>query len=718
MKYTFLRLQISLILIYISTIISIVKEENKGEFTQPMNHQLHKISGAVMVGGEYIVFVDKKWSRKDGKSYSNLKYAHVGNKTVQNLTKQTYEYSDNSPIVSEKYNSTIFFLRTQNQRTHLYYINFDPDIEPTEPKKLSNYALDISNIKIKGDLLVFSAAMYYDCSTMECTAKKNEEVNKRGDHTYREYTKLMVRHWDHWYTEGKADHPFYQKISVKSEGVFQLVGQPVDMLLADEICSPPLEGGSDSFSISKDENLVAFAIHKKDRIMSYNTKWDIVVYNIKENKTSIITQEENGRCQNPQFANTNNNLLAYFCMPRYGLESDQLHVKVYDLSKKALISNGTNETYKNFPSSLIWKDETKLTFYLISVEVGHMRLYLYDHLNTKSAFTRLTDDDNAYSSIFYLDDDTIYVSYSSWMFPTVIGSLQKGKGSFYESKILINLNEEELSKYELTLPMSFNFPCTLNDTCQGWIMKPIKFQQGKKYPLAFLIHGGPEGTWDPAWSFRWNPQNWASRGYAVVMINPHGSSGCGIDFQDAVRNDWGGNPHKDLVIGWEYVNKTYSDWIDMTKVGGCGASYGGFMVNWIQGHNEDEKFKCLITHDGVFSTITMFYATEEMWFPMSEYCPRDKWGCTPFKEGFREGFEKFNPEAYVKNWKTPHLIIHGSMDFRIPITEGVSAFAALRMRNVTSRFLHFPDENHWVLQPENSIKWYEEVLDWMDRFLK
>ena len=239
----------------------------------------------------------------------------------------------------------------------------------------------------------------------------------------------------------------------------------------------------------------------------------------------------------------------------------------------------------------------------------------------------------------------------------------------------------------------------------------------KKYPLAFLIHGGPEGSWDTSWSYRWNPQLFANRGYAVVTINPHGSSGMGIEFQDAVRNDWGGAPFKDLMLGWNYVKEKYK-WIDMDRVGGCGASYGGYMVNWIQGNNDDKKFKCLVTHDGVFSTVTMFYATEEMWFPMSEYCPHDKWGCTPFNsENEREGYEKFSPESRVDKWNTPHLIIHGSKDYRIPITEGISAFTALQIRNVESRFLHFPDENHWVLKPENSIKWYDEVLGWLDKFL-
>ncbi len=203
------------------------------------------------------------------------------------------------------------------------------------------------------------------------------------------------------------------------------------------------------------------------------------------------------------------------------------------------------------------------------------------------------------------------------------------------------------------------------------------------------------------------------------MINPHGSSGMGIEFQDKVRYDWGGLPFNDLMLGLDYVLTTYT-FLDKDRVGACGASYGGFMVNWIAGHNDEDKFKCLVTHDGVFSTVTMFYATEELWFPMAEYCPLDKLGCTPFQENekYREGFTKYSPEQYIDHWHTPHLIIHGALDYRIPISEGISAFTALQMKGIPSKFLMLPYENHWTLKPENSIKWYEEVLGWLDKYLE
>lgn len=312
--------------------------------------------------------------------------------------------------------------------------------------------------------------------------------------------------------------------------------------------------------------------------------------------------------------------------------------------------------------------------------------------------------------------------YSSFTTPTLYSIV-----TYEPTKIIADYdtlydpNGSTMKNFEMIHAEWFDYTYTRGEkevhTIQGWLMKPINFTETKKYPMAFLIHGGPEGAWEPSWSYRWNPQLWANRNYVVVMINPHGSSGMGIEFQDAVRNDWGGLPFDDLMAGLKHVTEKYK-FIDGERVGACGASYGGFMVNWIQGHNDDKKFKCLVTHDGVFSTVTMFYATEELWFPLAEYCPIDNIGCKPFEDDFRKGYEEFSPENYANHWNTPHLIIHGGLDYRIPITEGISAFTTLQLREVPSRFLHFPEENHWVLQPQNSIKWYDEVLGWLDKYLE
>ena len=710
-----------LLLIVNLLIIISSKEPNRDliPFNATSLHKLNRISGYVLTpNNQYAVFVNRKWDEVSGKFTSNLKYISVNSQTGEaiDLTTPSLEYQDINPAFSANFPNLIFFLRIKEGRVHIYYMDFLPaTFSASEPVQFTNYPLDVSNMIITGNTIVFSTEMFYDCEDMTCTANKFEEIAKRGPNTYSLYTELMIRHWDTWYTEGAASHVFYQKME-NDGNIPKLHGEPVDMILSQKLCSPPIEYGSEQFAISSDENLIAFSTHKKDRNMSWTTKWDILIYEVSTKQLINVTSEDVGRAQNPKFS-SDNSKLAYFYMKRAGLESDILRLKIYDINNKKFIPAKTVEEPLPFPQDFVWSDSTNNVFILTTIDAGHVKLYKYSH-NEESAYTLLTDDKNAYGTPNLLTQDTFFVDYTSYQHPTVLGFLVKDTTTgLYETKILCDPNKDFMLNFEMVEPDSFLFKGAKGDTIQGWIMKPINFDENKKYPLAFLIHGGPEGSWDPAWSYRWNPQLWANHNYAVVMINPHGSSGMGIDFQDAVRNDWGGAPFEDLMLGWEYVKNTYQ-WIDMDRVGGCGASYGGYMINWIQGHNDDQKFKCLVTHDGVFSTVTMFYATEEMWFPMSEYCTHDNWGCTPFNsDEERKGYEQFSPESRVSHWKTPHLIIHGSKDYRIPITEGISAFTALQIRNIPSRFVHFPEENHWVLKPENSIKWYEEVLGWLDKFL-
>ena len=622
--------------------------------------------------------------------------------------------TDSDPIFSSEFPDFLFFLRTKDGISNIYYIDFPP-LEKSEPRKLSSYEINIANLKIVKNTLVFSAEVYFNCSNFECTKKRNDEVESRGSNSYSIYTKLMMRHWDFWYEEGKDSHPFYQRIK-RGENGPELDGEPLDLMQSEEFCSPPLENGAEQFSISSDGNLIAFSAHSKDKTMSYNTKWEIYVYDLNSKGKKLITANEKGRCQNPEFKpNDSLNRLAYLCMANYGLESDQLSLRIYTPSTENIESE-YNPT-KWMINSFIWHNQGEKTFILNTVSEGRVILFTFDF--NSGNYLNITSDNNAYGLPILISDDgnSMLIDYSSFTRATLLSIINKDTTTgIYVSNIYYDSNKEEMEKYEMIEPEWFTFIGANNDRIQGWIMKPTNYVEGRKYPLAYLIHGGPEGSWEPAWSYRWNPNLWANHGYAVVMINPHGSSGMGIDFQNAVRYNWGGWPYEDLMIGWNYVTSTYT-FIDKDRVGGCGASYGGYMINWIQGHNDDKKFKCLVTHDGVFSTITMFYATEEMWFPMSEYCPHNQWGCKPYNDDERKGYEDYNPEYFAQNWNTPHLIIHGSKDYRIPITEGISAFTTLQIKGIPSRFLHFPDENHWVLKPSNSIKWYEEVLGWLDKYL-
>ena len=239
-------------------------------------------------------------------------------------------------------------------------------------------------------------------------------------------------------------------------------------------------------------------------------------------------------------------------------------------------------------------------------------------------------------------------------------------------------------------------------------MKPARFDEGRTYPLAFLIHGGPQGSFGNHFHYRWNPQSYAAAGYAVVMVDFHGSVGYGQAFTDAIRGDWGGKPLEDLQQGLTAALERY-DWMDGDNVCALGASYGGYMVNWIAG-NWPDRFRCLVNHDGVFDMRSMYYSTEELWFPEWEH--GGPYYANP------DGHEKHNPARHVAQWRTPMLVIHGQQDHRVPLEQGLATFNALQRRGVPSRLLYFPDENHWVLKPHNSMQWHETVLGWLDTWLR
>lgn len=253
----------------------------------------------------------------------------------------------------------------------------------------------------------------------------------------------------------------------------------------------------------------------------------------------------------------------------------------------------------------------------------------------------------------------------------------------------------------------FQFKGWNNDTVHGYVVKPYNYQEGKTYPVAFLIHGGPQGSFGNAWSNRWNPQTYAGQGYAVVMIDFHGSTGYGQEFTDAISQHWGDRPLEDLQKGWAAAQKQYG-FLNGDKACALGASYGGYMVYWMAG-NWTQPWKCLVDHDGVFDNRTMGYATEELWFSEWEN------GGTPWQNP--AGYEKFNPVLHVDKWKVPMLVIHGQQDFRIPLEQGLAAFTALQRKGIDSKFLYFPDENHWVLKPDNSILWHDTVNGWLKQHI-
>jgi dipeptidyl aminopeptidase/acylaminoacyl peptidase len=276
-----------------------------------------------------------------------------------------------------------------------------------------------------------------------------------------------------------------------------------------------------------------------------------------------------------------------------------------------------------------------------------------------------------------------------------------------DPRALTRINAPVLAAARMSAPEEFWFKGAQGEKVHGWILKPVDHRPGSKYPVAFLIHGGPQGAWDDHFHYRWNPQAYAGAGYVTVAINFHGSTGYGQAFTDAIRKDWGGAPYEDLMKGLDHVIASY-DYVDGDRVCALGASYGGYMINWIAGRTD--RFRCLVNHDGEFDLRAGYYTTEELWFPEWEQ------GGPPWAPGTT--YERWSPANQVTKWKTPMLVIHGARDYRLPDTEGIATFNALQRRGIPSKLVHFPDENHWVLKPANSIFWHETVLGWLAQWMK
>jgi dipeptidyl aminopeptidase/acylaminoacyl peptidase len=277
-----------------------------------------------------------------------------------------------------------------------------------------------------------------------------------------------------------------------------------------------------------------------------------------------------------------------------------------------------------------------------------------------------------------------------------------------EPQAITHINEPVLADVRMGTAGRFTFAGWNGEEVFGFIVHPAEMVEGRKYPVALLIHGGPQGSFGNHWHYRWNPQTYAGRGYAAVMIDFHGSTGYGQAFTDSIRGDWGGKPLVDLQKGLAAALQNYPT-LDAERVAALGASYGGFMIYWIAG-NWPDRFRCLVSHDGVFNTHMAYFSTEELWFPEWDHLG------TPWDQP--EVYQRNNPIFHVDKWQTPMLVIHGALDYRVVDIDGLSAFTALQRRGIPSKLLYFPDENHWVLKPHNSIQWHETVLDWLDQWCK
>jgi dipeptidyl aminopeptidase/acylaminoacyl peptidase len=561
-------------------------------------------------------------------------------------------------------------------------------IDGGEPVQLSTFPLDVTNMAAVpgGKKLLLSFEVWPDAKTLKETVDRDAEVAKRKG-SGRVYERALARHWDEW-EDGKRSHLFVWTLGE---------AEPVDLMKGMDANAPTKPfGGFEEVSISPDGSKVAFVARDVGREEAWSTNTDIWIAPTDGSAApKSVTPESAGYDLTPAFS-PDGRQLAYTSMPRAGYEADRQQIVLMDVGsgvKRKLAAD-----WDRSAGSLLWSADSR-TIYTSAANVGNVSLFAVDVAS--GSVTTLVDKGNNAGPV--LAGSRIVFQRDTLKAPVELYSVQPD-GS--DVRALTKLNQAKVAAARMGDYEQFQFQGAHGDAVHGFVVQPVGMEAGKKYPVAYLIHGGPQGSFGDHFHYRWNPQAYAGAGFAVVFVDFHGSTGYGQAFTDAIRNDWGGAPFEDLMKGLDHAIATYP-YLDGTRVAALGASYGGYMINWIAGQAPD-RFRALVNHDGVFDTRMGYFDTEELWFPEWEH------GGTPWDRP--EEFEKHNPALHVGKWKTPMLVIHGARDYRVTETHGIGTFNALQRRGIPSKLLSFPDENHWVLKPQNSIQWHETVLEWITRW--
>ena len=564
------------------------------------------------------------------------------------------------------------------------------DISSATTTQASNFKTDVSGFEISPDGLKFAIWGDIARNCMEFGCAKDGDTSKPGPGTGREYDQLMTRHWDQWETPGNYSRIF--TVVLRADGKLGTLSTAMDGDLVGDAPSKPF-GGGDEISWSADSSAVLFALRHADANEAKSTNLDIYRSAL-QNPTPVNLSADNAGMDTTPAASPDGKWLAWTSMARATYEADRLVIKLMDLKSGKITA--LTDTWDRSIASLAWAANSK-SLLVTAQDVLETPLYRVD---LKGKVTRLTERGSIAEAVPLKNGGVVYAINSINGPSDLVHMDTKGR-----TKQLTSVNADMLSTLDPVDYQKFDFTGANGDQVYGQIIK----SQGAtgKLPVLLLVHGGPQGTFNNSWSYRWNPAVMASQGYAVVSIDFHGSTGYGQKFTDSIHKNWGGWPLEDLQKGMEAVGQIDTQ-LDTNNACALGGSYGGYMMNWISG-NWPDRFKCLVNHAGIFDLRAMAYETEELWF--------DQWdNGGPWTT--RSDAEKWNPVNHVAKWKTPTLVIHGERDYRIPYSQSLATFTALQQQGVESKLLVFPDENHWVLKPKNSIQWHQTVFDWVGKHLK
>jgi dipeptidyl aminopeptidase/acylaminoacyl peptidase len=639
--------------------------------------------------GKWVAYVLAEIDKSTGKSNSDIWLVATSGGEPRRLT--TSAGTDNHPRWSPD-GTQIAFVSDRGGSSQVWLL----PIAGGEARPLTKLPIDVAGPiwSPKGDKIAFAAEVYPGKTADETAARDKEKAESKSK--ARVYDRLMIRHWSAW-DEGKRSHLFVADART---------GEARDLTPKLEVHTPPAPfGGSNDYTFSPDGEEIAFTA-EPIADMAWSTNTDIWTVPIRGGEPKNLTESNKGADAQPAYwPNDGAKVLAYVSQSRAGFEADQWVLKVgvkggqtVSLSERldrpvqsfswagssllATVDDNGNEVLVEFPVTI------KTGFSDVEVKGGSPRRLVKDKTNVGAQRS---------------GDLLVFVRHDAAHPAEIYAAEADGTGL----RRLTNHNGPLVEPLDLSPAESFTFEGADGDRVSGWLVRPPGFEANKKYPVVFLIHGGPQGAWHDEWHARWNYQLFAAPGYAVVAINPRGSTGYGQRFTDQISRDWTGRVYDDLMKGLDTALRKYR-FLDESRMAAAGGSYGGFMVNWIAGHTD--RFKALISHAGVFDLTSKYGTTEELWFPEWEF------GGTPWDHP--EIYREQSPSSFVQNFKTPTLVLHGALDFRVPDAQGIGMFTALQRRGVPSRLVFFPDEGHWIAKAPNRVVWWREITGWLAKYLR
>jgi dipeptidyl aminopeptidase/acylaminoacyl peptidase len=577
----------------------------------------------------------------------------------------------------------IAFVSDRGGSSQIWLMNADG----SSPRQVTSLSTEADGVLFSpdGKRLVFTSEVYPDCPDDACN-KQRLEAEKASKMKARVYTTLLYRHWTQWQGQ-RRKHILVTDISG---------GAPRDLTPGTRDVPPFSLGGPDDYAVSPDGQELCY-VSNADPEPAVSTNSDLYVVPMEGGQPSKITINV-GADNSPQYS-PNGKYLAYRTQLRAGYESDRWRLVVMD---RATGEARLLTEYLDRPvGSFTWAPDSARLFFtvedrgrqpiqMISVTGGAARVV---------ASGPSTLDDVQLSP----DGKTMIYTEQSASRPVEIFRAPSSGGS---AQPLAKLNDAALSKYQLASAEEFWVDGAEGARVHSFLIKPPGFKSEVRYPVLFLIHGGPQGSWGESWTYRWNAQVFAAAGYVVVMPNPRGSTGYGQKFTDEINGDWGGRAYEDIMRVADYV--AAQPYADSNRMSAAGASYGGYMIDWMLGHTS--RFKAFVAHAGVFDLRSEFGETEELWFPLWEFhgTPWDDPGM----------YARWSPSFFVKEFRTPTLVTHGELDYRVPVGQGLQLYTALQLQKVPSKLVLFPDEGHWISKPQNSVFWYQTAIDWLDSWVK